>query len=75
MVDFPEFPHVQGVKCVCRDCGALCTPEGWTDRGGLCPRCFNPSRTKAPAPEPDPIRDAIDRAAAHWAKDNPKDPT
>lgn len=94
--DFPEFPHVHGIHCICRECGALCTPEGWHDRGGLCARCAFPTRVTTNAHslvasgqrtaaaieataraidnvvpfEPDPIRDAIDRAAAVWSRDN-----
>lgn len=115
------IPHA----CICRDCGALCALEGWTDRGGLCARCAFPVRRlfvngvevvgevkiretlstlerlpcgvidvtrvddtrrryfdvarrveffeSNPTEDRDPIRDAIDRAAARWARDNPED--
>lgn len=59
---------------ICRGCGALCLPQGWEERGGLCPKCAAPKRVPTPPPEPDPIRDAIDRAAADWADDNEEDP-
>lgn len=112
------YPPVQGIHCCCRTCGALCTPEGYADRGGVCARCAYPLRVtvdvhrmasardplkelERPGPrtvymngrevigenaiahalraryalpvyEPDPIRDAIDRAAADWARDVPE---
>lgn len=55
---------------ICRGCGALCLPQGWEERGGLCPKCAAPKRVPTPKPpEPDPIRDAIDRAAMDFIRD------
>lgn len=38
----PMLPPV--LQCMCRECGALCLPIGWEDRGGLCPRCVSGQR-------------------------------
>lgn len=61
--------------CMCRECGALCTPDAWEDRGELCGRCAHRSRVayvngrEIVTTGDDPIRKAIDRAFDNYLRD------